>query len=112
MTYYKEVKKVNFFTILAEEVERHHVEQLPICVRFVDKSNDIREEFFKFGRCTPVNGEAISNETLRIIKKANLDIMNCHGQGYDGASNMSSEAVIYFYLYHSIRARCLRSVLI
>ena len=107
-----EVKKAKFFTILADEVDSHHVEQLPICVRFVDKSNDIREEFLEFGRCAQVNGEAISNENLRIIKKADLDIMNCRGQGYDGASNMSSEAVIYFYLYHSIRAGCLTSVLI
>ena len=38
----------------------------------------------------------ISNEILRIIKKADLDIKNCRGQGYDGARNMSSEAVIYF----------------
>ena len=51
-----EVKKAKFFSILADEVESHHVEQLPICVRFVDKSNDIREEFLEFGRCTQVNG--------------------------------------------------------
>ena len=107
-----EVKKAKFFTILADEVESHHVEQLPICVRFVDKSNDVREEFLEFGRCSQVSVEAISNETLRIIKKADLDILKCRGHSYDGASNMSSEAVIYFYLYHSIRARCLRSVLI
>ena len=66
----------------------------------------------EFGRCTEVNGEAISNEILQIIKKADLDFMNFRGQGYDGASNISSEAVIYFYLCHSIRAGCLRSVLI
>ena len=91
-----EVKKAKFFTILADEVESHHVEQLPICVRFVDKPNDIREEFLEFGRCAQVNGESISNEILRVIKKADLDIKNCRGQGYDGASNMSSKAVIYF----------------
>ena len=66
--------KTNFFTILADEVESHHVEQLPICMRFVDKSNDIREEFLEFERCTQVNGEAISNKILQIIKKADLDI--------------------------------------
>ena len=104
-----EVKKAKFFTIPADEVESHHVEQLPIGV---NKSNDVREEFLEFGRCTEVNGEAISNEILQIIKKADLDFMNFRGQGYDGASNISSEAVIYFYLYHSIRAGCLRSVLI
>ena len=58
----------------------------------------------EFKRCTQVYGEAISNEIFRIIKKADLDITNCHGQGNDGSSNMSSEAVIYFYLYHFIRA--------
>lgn len=52
-----------------------------ICVRFVDKSNDICEEFLEIGRCTQVNGEAISNNILQIIKKVDLNIMNCHGQG-------------------------------
>ena len=107
-----EAKKVKFFTPLVDEVDSHHVEQLPICVRFADKSNDINEEFLEFGRCTQVNGEGISHEILQIIKKADLYIMNCCGQGYGGASNMSSEAVMYFYLYHSIRAGCFRSVLI
>ena len=71
-----EVKKAKFSTILPDEVESHHVEQLSICVRFVDRSNDIHEEFLEFGRCTQ-NREAISNEFLQIIKKADLDIMNC-----------------------------------
>ena len=31
-----EVKKAKFFTILAEEVEGHYLEQLPICVKFVE----------------------------------------------------------------------------
>ena len=53
-----EVRNAKFYTILTDELESHHVEQLPICVRFVDKSNDIRKEFLKFGRCTQVNGEA------------------------------------------------------
>ena len=72
--------KAKFFTIPADEVESHYFEQLPICVRFVNKSNDIRDEFLEFGRCTQVNGEAISNEILRITKKADLDITNCRDQ--------------------------------
>ena len=107
-----QVKKAKFFIILADEVESHHVRQLPICVRFVDKLSDIWEEALEFGRCAQVNREVMSNEIFRIIKKADLDIMNCRGQGYHGVSNMSSEAVSYFYSYHSIRTGCLRSVLI
>ena len=107
-----EVKKAKFFIILADEVESHFVEQLPICVRLVDKSNDICKEFLEFRRCTQVNGEAISNEIFPIINKADLYIMNCRCQGYDGASNMSSEVIIYFYLHHSVKPGCFRSVLI
>ena len=59
-----EVMKTKPFTTLAVEVEIHHVEQLPICVRFVYKLNDIRKEFLEFGRCIQVNGEAKPNEIL------------------------------------------------
>ena len=107
-----EVKKAKFFIILADEVESHFAEQLPICVRLVDKSNDICKEFLEFRRCTQVNGEAISNEIFPIINKADLYIMNCRCQGYDEASNMSSEVIIYFYLHHSVKPGCFRSVLI
>ena len=73
-----EVKK--FFSILANEVRSHHVEQLLICVRFVDKSDSISEQFLEFGRCAHVNDKTKSNEILRIIKKAYLDIMKCRSR--------------------------------
>ena len=41
-----EVKTAQFFTNVADKVDSHHVEQLPICVRFINKSNNIREEFY------------------------------------------------------------------
>ena len=88
-----EIKNAKFFTILAHEVKSHHVEQLPLCIRFVDDKKNIREEFLEFGKCARVTGEAISNQIIHIIKKVGLDIKDCRGQGYRGASNMSSEAV-------------------
>ena len=78
---------------MADEVESHHTEQLTICVRFVDKECNIREEFLEFGKCVQTNGESIFKELMRIIEKAGLDIELCCGQGYDGSSNMSSETV-------------------
>lgn len=39
----EEIKEAKFFTILADEVERHHVEQLSLCIRFVGSKYDIRE---------------------------------------------------------------------
>ena len=88
-----EIKNAKFFTTLADQVKSHHVEQLPLCIRFIDDKKNKREEILEFGKCTRVTGEAIANQIIHIIEKAGLDIKDCCGQGYDGASNMSSEAV-------------------
>ena len=88
-----EIKTVKFFTILADEIESHHVEQLLLCIRFVDDKKNMREEFLEFGKCTRLTGKAIANQIIHIIVKAGLDIKDSRGQGYHGASNMSSEAV-------------------
>ena len=59
----------------------------------MNKNNNIRDKFLEFGRCEQLSGKIIANEIIRVLEKSNLDIKNCCGQGYDGASNMSSEAV-------------------
>ena len=78
------IKEAKFFSKLADEVESHKVEQLPICIWFVDKNNNIRDKFLEFGRCEQLSGKVIANEIIRVLEKSNLDIKNC---------NMSSEAV-------------------
>ena len=88
-----EVKEAKFFSIMTDEVESHRTEQLPVCVRLVVNECNIREEFLEFGKYVQTNGESIFKELMRIIEKAGLDTELCRGQGYDGASNMSSEIV-------------------
>ena len=44
----EEVKNAKFYSIMADEVSSHNVEHLPLCVRFVDDSCQIREEFVSF----------------------------------------------------------------
>ena len=52
----------------------------------------IREEFLDF-RCTDrITGQVISSLILEKLEQWGLDISNCRGQGYDGASNMSAQA--------------------
>ena len=68
-------------------------ELLPICIRFVDKKNNIREELLEFGKCQQLSRKVIATEIIKVLEKSNLFIKNCRRQGYDGASNMSSEAV-------------------
>ena len=89
----REINCTRFFLILADEVKSHHVEQLPLCIRFVDDDNNIREEVLEFGQCKWIDGKSIAEEILYILKKVGLDVNNCWGQDYDGAANRSSEAV-------------------
>ena len=39
-----EIKKAKLFTILVDEVSSQHVEQMPLCICFVDNSSAIRED--------------------------------------------------------------------
>ena len=89
----KEINRARFFSILADEVESHHVEQLPLCIRFVDDDDNVREEVLEFGQCKRIDGKSIAEEILYILRKVGLDVNNCQGQRYDGAANMSPEAV-------------------
>ena len=87
------MKEAKFSSILADEVESHKFERLPICIRFADKNNNIREEFSEFSRCESLSGKVIATEIIQVLEKSNLVVKNYRGQGYDGASNMSTEAV-------------------
>ena len=40
-----ELKVARWYAILVNEVTSHNTEHLAICARFIDQSNDIREEF-------------------------------------------------------------------
>ena len=65
-------------------------EQLSLAVRFADIDGTIHEEFLGFISLERITGEAIASAILDVLPKWNLNIKNCRGQGYDGASNMSS----------------------
>ena len=55
----EKVTEGKFFSLIADEIESHQTEQLPIYLRLVDNECNIREEFLEFGRCEQTNGESI-----------------------------------------------------
>ena len=80
-----------FYLILADEVtDIANKEQLSLTVCFVDIDSTSHEEFLGFLSLERITGEAIAAAILDVLPKWNLNIKNCRGQGYDGASNMSS----------------------
>ena len=89
-----EIKKAKYFTILADEVtDCANLEQLSLVIRFVDEEMLIREEFLDFIAVERITGESLSVAILTWLRSWEIDIANCRGQGYDGASNMASSRV-------------------
>ena len=82
-----------YYTILADEITSHNTEHLAICARFVDRKKDVREEFLSFLKLERITGKKIAEAILEFLKGNNIPAVNMRGQGYDGASNMSSAAI-------------------
>ena len=87
------IKEAKYFSIMADEVTSHNSEQLALCIRFVDGSNNIREEFISFSNVKRITGEHLALEILQVLQNLDLQVENVRGQGYDGASSMSSGRV-------------------
>ena len=88
----KEVKEAKFFSVMADEVTSHNTEVLSICVRFVDQYSRIREEFLSFSKVPRITGEVLAQEIKDVLQSKGLELEKIRGQGYDGASSMSSAA--------------------
>ena len=78
---------------MADEVTSHNVEQQAICARFIDAENNIREEFLTFIPLERTTGKYVAEKVMEFLNSVGLPLGNIRGQGYDGASSMSSENV-------------------
>nr|XP_042911240.1 zinc finger MYM-type protein 1-like [Parasteatoda tepidariorum] len=92
----KLVSKINdatCFSILADETtDIAGIEQLSLCVRYVDKENfNITEQFLQFIPVHDLTGKAIATTILDQLQSMKVDIKKLRGQGYDGAASMSGK---------------------
>lgn len=92
------VKKVNEargFSVLADETTHiSGLEQLSICVRYVEKTDSIltiREDFLCFTPVSSTTGELIPSTLLTSLQELGIDTSFLIGQGYDGAAAMSGQ---------------------
>ena len=81
------VKESRYYSILADEATDCAMKgQMALILRFVAKNNIVKEEFISFLECrnglTAVGLYQTINEFLGSV---GLDILDCRGQGYDGA---------------------------
>ena len=86
----QEVVDSKYFSVLCDEATSSKKEYMSMVLRFIDKTNDIREEFVGFIPVVRTSGQMLAETILSTLDSFKLDIANCRGQGYDGASAMSS----------------------
>jgi hypothetical protein len=81
------------YSVLADEAaDCGNKEQMPIVLRYVDSNKEINERFIKYVHCKEgMTGLALATNIENTLEEVGLPLQNCRGQGYDGASAMSSE---------------------
>ena len=81
------------YSVLADEAtDCGSIEQMSIVFRYVNSDKEINERFIKFVKCEEVTGEALAKNVEDTMDEIGLSLDNCRGQGYDGASAMSSKS--------------------
>ncbi|XP_060845787.1 zinc finger MYM-type protein 1-like [Rhopalosiphum padi] len=79
----------NFYSIIVDEAKTEsNIEQMRICVRYIS-DNRINERFLGFLELKELHAKALADSIQLFLCSINLDIKNCIGQSYDGASAMS-----------------------
>ena len=89
----KEIKDAQFHSIMVDEASLFNKEIISLCFRFVDKDNNIREEFLDFIETERTDGKTLFNKVISWYANKGLDVKMGRGQAYDGASCMSSKNV-------------------
>ena len=85
-----EIREAGMHSISADEVTASNDEISSICLRYVNKQFEICEVFM-FVELERITGEFIAKALLKFYKDAGINVRECKGQCYDGASNMQSQ---------------------
>lgn len=92
----KLIEKVNSskcFSIIADETtDISLIEQVSLCVRYVERENNkslLVENFLQFVPVISTRGEDLANTILNTLESLGLNLGYLRGQGYDGAAAMS-----------------------
>jgi hypothetical protein len=93
----KERRDSIYYSIICDSTpDVSHIEQNVIILRYVyrDKTTNVwsvEERFLEFFNLHQKKGENICGELLSRLEHHEIDILDCRGQSYDNASNMSGK---------------------
>lgn len=87
-----DVNKSKYFSVIADEtLDVSGTEQISLCLRYVNSSYMLREDFVGFVPIYDLSGKNIAATIIKECGKLGLDVANIVGQGYDGASSMAGK---------------------
>ncbi|NP_989053.1 52 kDa repressor of the inhibitor of the protein kinase [Xenopus tropicalis] len=87
----REVRDANFFSVVMEDaVSLGGEEHMPVFVRFIDETNNLREEFLGFLPCEGDAKALALNFHTTMTEKWGLNMEFCRGQAYVTSSGLSA----------------------
>jgi len=93
----KEIKIAKYFSIIVDSTpDVTKVDQLTVAVRYIYKDGLTVERFIGILPSVGHKAKEIELELLKMFK--NIDMLNCRGQSFDNANNMSG-------IYNGLQAR-------
>ncbi|CAI6371989.1 unnamed protein product [Macrosiphum euphorbiae] len=85
------IKKSKYYSVSVDSTpDESHTDQLTIVVRYMEGSTP-KERFLTFLPNCGHTGEATANALLKFLGDHQIDIMDCRGQSYYNAANMSGK---------------------
>lgn len=85
-----ELKDAKYFSVIVDSTpDLSHTDQLTFIFRFVNEKGNVMERFIGFQPISGHTGESLCDCVIKMVNDLDLDILNCRGQSYDNASNMS-----------------------
>ncbi|XP_071684895.1 uncharacterized protein [Lolium perenne] len=79
----------DYFTILADESsDVRQIEQLALCIRYVDKKGRVVERFLGIVEVEDTTSLTLKKAIVALLMDHSLSFSMVRGQGYDGVSNM------------------------
>lgn len=95
------IKHSKYFSLIVDSTpDVSHINQLTIVVRYVNEKGIIVERFLAFLENVGHKGVNMVDAILDFLKSSGLTILDCRGQSYDNAKNMSG-------IYNGVQIRIL-----
>lgn len=85
-----EIRKAEWFSIIADETrDISGGEQLSISLRWVDTSYTVYEDLIGLVEVEQTDAATLAETIKDTLLRSNIQLIQCRGQAYDGASNMA-----------------------